>query len=79
MTRLVVFILNKTEVLNDLLKDLSDNGIKGGTIIESKGMGHELANMEEFTFFGSLRKILDPERKYYIITCNPCRTIRNCY
>lgn len=63
MTRLVVFILNKTEVLNDLLKELSDNGIKGGTMIESKGMGHELANMEEFTFFGSLRKILDPERK----------------
>lgn len=62
MNKLVVFILNKTEVLDKLLKELSDNGIKGGTIIESKGMGYELANQEEFAFFGSLRKLLDPER-----------------
>ena len=63
MTRLVVFILNRTEVLNDLLRELSDNGIKGWTIIQSIGMGHELANMEEFSFFGSLRKMLNPDRK----------------
>lgn len=63
MERIVIFILNKTEVLDLLLKELSDNGIKGGTIIESKGMAYELANQEEFAFFGSLRAILNPERK----------------
>lgn len=62
MNKLVVFILNKTEVLDRLLKELSDHGIKGGTIIESKGMGYELANQEEFAFFGSLKKLIDPER-----------------
>lgn len=63
MERIVLFILNKTEVLDQLLKELLDNGIKGGTIIESKGMAYELANQEEFAFFGSLRKLLNPERK----------------
>lgn len=63
MERIVLFILNKTEVLDYLLKELSDNGIKGGTIIESKGMAYELANQEEFAFFGSLRALLNPERK----------------
>ncbi len=63
MERIVFFILNKTEVLDRLLKEFLDNGIKGGTIIESKGMAYELANQEEFAFFGSLRHLLNPERK----------------
>lgn len=60
--KLLVLILNNNDKIDPLLKGFSDAGIKGGTIIESKGMGQELMNVEEFAFFGSLRKIINPER-----------------
>ncbi len=61
--KLLVFILNKIELQNELLKKLIENDVNGGTIIESKGMGRELLKDEEFHFFGSLSKIINPERK----------------
>lgn len=35
-------VLNKTEKLNDLLRKFSENGIYGGTIMESQGMASTL-------------------------------------
>lgn len=62
----MVIILNKTEVLDDLLTKLGDNGINGATILSSTGMAHRLLNERENEaerFIGSLRFLLNPERE----------------
>lgn len=60
----VFFVLNNADLLSRLLAKLSDNGIKGGTIIDSNGMGRELAQADEFKAnFGSLRALLNPALK----------------
>jgi len=40
---LLVIILNRTELLNDLLSVLVETGVDKATIFESEGMGHHLA------------------------------------
>ncbi|MGL4345005.1 MAG: P-II family nitrogen regulator [Cellulosilyticaceae bacterium] len=62
--KLLVLILNKVEALDDVLSGLADNGIKGATIIDSTGMARALAHTDgEYSFLGSLRAILDPDRE----------------
>lgn len=59
----LVLILNKVDLLDKLLNSLSDNGITGGTILNSTGMAKSLAKDETSGIFGSLRLFLDPNRK----------------
>lgn len=59
-------VLNKVEVLDDLLTKLGDNGINGATILSSTGMAHRLLGEHEneaARFIGSLRFLLNPERE----------------
>lgn len=61
---LLVLVLNKTEHLEPLLKQLAIDGVCGATILDSRGMATTLSNSEEeIPFFGILRKVLDPERE----------------
>lgn len=61
--QLLVVILNKIEKLDDLLLELIDNGIRGGTIIDTMGMVRTLADEHsEIPFFGSLKNILNADR-----------------
>lgn len=55
-------VLQKIEKLDDLLIALKDNGITGGTIIESKGMINTLKNNDNF-FIESLRIFLEDPRE----------------
>lgn len=55
--KLMVIILNKTEVLNYLLEGLSSAGIMGATIIESQGMARTLSLSDESFVGASLRSI----------------------
>ena len=57
----VFFILTKVELLDKLLKELSEKGVKGGTILESNGMARELLAHDEESIFGSLRALLNPD------------------
>jgi len=60
----MVLVLNKVEVLDTLLEKLMERGICGATILNSTGMVRELArNNEDLPFFGSLRMLIDPDRK----------------
>ena len=60
----LLLVLNKVELLDTLLEKLMASGICGATILNSTGMVRELAkNNEEVPIFGSLRMLLDPERK----------------
>ncbi len=61
--KLVVIVLNKIEVQEQLLEEFSDRHLQGATIINSHGMMQELAHSDEPRFMGSLRYLLNPERK----------------
>ena len=63
--KLLIIVLNKTECLEELLEEFGKNEISGATIIDSKGMIQELSDREEFdfSFFGSLRNLLNPAHK----------------
>lgn len=64
--KLVVLILNKVELLDDLLEDFAESGIKGATIFASKGMARELysgGDFEDDSFLGSLASIINPDRE----------------
>ncbi|MEG1879989.1 MAG: hypothetical protein RSB38_07800 [Oscillospiraceae bacterium] len=56
----VTIVLNKIECLEELLKKLSERGLKGGTVIESSGMARILARGDDaFGIFSSLKDLLD--------------------
>ncbi len=60
--KLVTIILNKTECLDELLEEFTENGICGATIIDSKGMVQELIDHdhEDMFFLMSFRSLLAP-------------------
>ncbi len=61
--KLLFLILNKVDVLDELLEKLAESGIKGATIIGSKGMARALSDYSDASFLGSLRAVLSPDRE----------------
>ena len=62
--QLLLIVLNRVEKLDELLENLMDNGFSGATILNSTGMMRELAkNMENYPIFGTLRYLIDLDRK----------------
>ncbi|MBO5743785.1 MAG: hypothetical protein J6R68_05835 [Clostridia bacterium] len=59
--QLVICVLNKTSVLESILREFGKNGINGATVLESKGMAHILSENEELKFMESIVKFLNPE------------------
>lgn len=60
--QVLFLVLHKIEKLDDLLVALQNNGISGGTIIESKGMLNTLKNNDNF-IIESLRIFLEDPRE----------------
>lgn len=60
--KLMVIVLNKLDVLNFLLEDLSEAGITGATIINSTGMAKILANDDNSFIGASLRALFETDR-----------------
>lgn len=60
--KLLVMVLNKVELLDKLLITLSNEDIRGATIISTTGMASELANSEDTNILGSLRMLLGQSR-----------------
>ncbi len=61
--QLLVLVLNKVEVLEELMTQMASGGISGATILNSTGMATTLLNSEEdVPLFGLLRKVLNPDR-----------------
>ncbi len=58
MHHLLVVILKKQDLINDICHELAEAGIPGGTIIDGKGMASVLEKMEDLPIFGMLRAIL---------------------
>lgn len=61
--KLLVFVLNKVEKLDLLLKEFAIHNINGATIISSMGMAQELLQHDELNIIGSFRHLLDKNRK----------------
>lgn len=61
--KLLVFVLNKVECLEKLLKEFASKNISGATIISSTGMMHELMNSEDIGIIGSFRHFINSQRK----------------
>ncbi len=60
--QVLFLVLHKIEKLDDLLIALQNNGITGGTIIDSKGMINTLRNNDNF-IIESLRIFLEDPRE----------------
>ncbi len=61
--QLLILILKKVELMEELIKHLAESGVKGGTILDGTGMASELINMEDLPMFGMLRLLLTDEEK----------------
>ena len=61
--KLMFVVLNQVELLDPLLESFMDKGIRGATILSSRGMARELSQNEDYPVFGTLRFLFDPERQ----------------
>ncbi|MBO7402093.1 MAG: hypothetical protein J6U10_03780 [Lachnospiraceae bacterium] len=61
--QLLVLILKRTELFDELMHALANRGITGATILDGTGMAEKLVNMEDIPMFGALRSILAGEEK----------------
>lgn len=60
--KLLVFILNKIEKLDQLVQEFAKHNITGATIINSSGLAHKIVDYNDETLsniIGSLKKILN--------------------
>lgn len=57
---MLVLILDKIEYLNTLLMELSDEGIKSATVINSSGMMQQLSKLGDEQIISTLRPLFTP-------------------
>ena len=61
--QLLILILKQVDLMNDILQELKEAGIRGCTQLDAKGMGEALMNAEDFPMFGALRQMLNNEER----------------
>lgn len=61
--QLLVFILKKVELIEELIKELAEAGITGGTILSGTGMVTAMMSMDSLPVFGMLRQVLGDQEK----------------
>ncbi len=62
--KLLVFVLNNKDKLENLMIELSEAGIRGATILESSGMAQVLTHSgENDPLIGYLRSIIDTSKE----------------
>ena len=49
--QMMIFVLNRIELLEGLLAELGHHGIKGATVFNTTGMAHVLTNDDEMSFW----------------------------
>lgn len=60
--KLLVFVLDAIELLPDVLKKLEFAGLRGATILQSRGMAMTLNKSFGGSLLGSLYSMMDPDR-----------------
>lgn len=61
--KMLVFVLNRTEKLEPVLNRLEHAGLRGATVISSRGMAMTLEKYYDGSFLGSLRAMMEPDRE----------------
>lgn len=61
--KLLVFVLNRTEKLEPVLNALEHAGLRGATVLQSRGMAMTLEKYFDGSFLGSLRAMMEPDRE----------------
>ncbi|MFA9423053.1 MAG: hypothetical protein ACERLG_05725 [Sedimentibacter sp.] len=61
--QMLMVILKKTELVEQIMHNLAESGIRGGTIVDGTGMAKALVNMEDLPMFGMLRHLFLDEEK----------------
>lgn len=56
---LLVYVLNKVDELENLMKEFVHIGIRGATVIDSYGMASFLDDMYDIPMFGSLKMLVN--------------------
>lgn len=59
--KMLMLILNKTDVMEDLLHAFADGGVRGATILDSIGMARAIGDYRDGLFLGALTRLLDPD------------------
>lgn len=64
--QILVLVLNKTDKLEDILREFLEAGIKGATVIDSMGMVKALYqdNNDDLPLFGTLRMMMNESRPF---------------
>ncbi|CAM2906291.1 hypothetical protein HAHI6034_07405 [Hathewaya histolytica] len=64
--QMLVFVLNKIDLLDDIISELTKSGIRGATVIDSTGMATVLCESDhsEIPIFGSLKMLLNGSRPF---------------
>jgi len=66
--KLVVYVMNKTEYLDEFLRELKEHHINGATIIKSTGMVRKLIQSDDMEFIGSLKTLFEnPRQESHVI------------
>lgn len=58
MMNLLVLILKKADLVNEICKDLAEEGVHGGTILDGVGMASVIEKMDDLPIFGMLKTLL---------------------
>lgn len=60
---MLMVILKKIDLVDEIMQKLAETGVKGGTIVDGTGMAKALVNMDDIPMFGMLRHMLVDEEK----------------
>ena len=79
--KLLVYVMDKTELLEEFLHELKENDIKGATILNSTGMAKKLIQNGDMEFIGSLKTLFENPRKdsYVILFALPKEKVATVY
>lgn len=61
--KLLVYVMYKTELLEEYLHELKENNINGATILNSTGMARQLIQSDDMEFIGSLKALFENPKK----------------
>lgn len=64
---LLVVILKKADLVTEICKELAEEGVHGGTIIDGKGMASIIEKMDDLPIFGMLKSILSDDDDHEIV------------
>ncbi len=64
---LLFVILKKAELVTEICKELAENGVHGGTILDGVGMASVIEKMDDLPIFGMLKAILADDDEHDVV------------